>query len=194
MSINEKLAYLKGVVDSTEISSKATDRVVNAIVDLLDELVEEVNDIRDMSSDTDNEFDSVYGNLDDIEDRLDDIENMLDDISDKDFECYEDEDSIDEDECCDECCDECNVQDNSEACDDTADCDSCKVCRCECCQDNFIGEFPVRHGLSIMFECPTCGNEVFVDSEYLEVLAEDDMLIVPCDECDTEFGITLHLD
>lgn len=173
MNMNEKLAYLKGIKDATEISSKSTDRVVTAIVDLLDSIVEEVGSIRDASSDTDNEFDAIYDSMDSLEDRLDDIEDQLDNLSDSDFDCYEsDEDEDPDTECHGDCSD----------------------CICPNCNDHddeysYMGDFSVEPGRDVVFTCPNCGEKVFVESKYLEILDSSNSLTITCAECGQEFKI-----
>ena len=92
MTISEKSAYLKGLMDGLNLDTEAAEgKMISAIVDLLGDLTKKVTDIEDTTI-------AISDELDEIEEDLDAIEDFIMDEED-DFEDYEeDEDEWDEDE------------------------------------------------------------------------------------------------
>ena len=91
MTISEKSAYLKGLMDGLKLNTESDEgKMIAAIVDLLGDLTRKVTDIEDTTI-------AISDELDEIEEDLDAIEDFIMDDED-DFEDYEDEDEWDEDE------------------------------------------------------------------------------------------------
>ena len=91
MTISEKSAYLKGLMDGLKLSTETDEgKMIAAIVDLLGDLTRKVTDIEDTTI-------AISDELDEIEEDLDAIEDFIMDEDDEDFE-DEDEDWDDEDE------------------------------------------------------------------------------------------------
>ena len=87
MTISEKSAYLKGLMDGLELSTETDEgKMIAAIVDLLGDLTRKVTDIEDTTI-------AISDELDEIEEDLDAIEDF---IMDEDFE--EDEDDFEDEE------------------------------------------------------------------------------------------------
>ena len=91
MTINEKSAYLKGLMEGLKLSTQTDEgKMISAIVDLLSDLSKKVTDIEDTTI-------AISDELDEIEEDLDAIEDYILDEEDDDW--YEDEDwEDDEDE------------------------------------------------------------------------------------------------
>ena len=91
MTLSEKSAYLKGLMDGLNLS-KDTDegKMIAAIVDLLGDLTKKVTDIEDTTI-------AISDELDEIEEDLDAIEDFILD-EDEDYEDDEDEWDDEEDE------------------------------------------------------------------------------------------------
>ena len=91
MTISEKSAYLKGLMDGLKLSTETDEgKMIAAIVDLLGDLTRKVTDIEDTTI-------AISDELDEIEEDLDAIEDYILDEEDEDWdEDYEDE--WDEDE------------------------------------------------------------------------------------------------
>ena len=90
MTISEKSAYLKGLMDGLSLNTEANEgKMIAAIVDLLGDLSKKVTDIEDITL-------AISDELDEIEEDLDAIEDFIMD-EDDDFEDYE-EDELDWDE------------------------------------------------------------------------------------------------
>jgi len=89
MTISEKSAYLKGLMDGLKLSTETDEgKMIAAIVDLLGDLTRKVTDIEDTTI-------AISDELDEIEEDLDAIEDF---IMDEDDEEYEDEDDLDWDD------------------------------------------------------------------------------------------------
>ena len=87
MTISEKSAYLKGLMDGLKLNTEADEgKMIAAIVDLLGDLTKKVTDIEDTTI-------AISDELDEIEEDLDAIEDF---IMDEDFE--EDEDDFEDEE------------------------------------------------------------------------------------------------
>ena len=93
MTISEKSAYLKGLMDGLKLSTETDEgKMIAAIVDLLGDLTRKVTDIEDTTI-------AISDELDEIEEDLDAIEDfIMDDEDDEDYEDYEDEDDFDDEE------------------------------------------------------------------------------------------------
>ena len=94
MTISEKSAYLKGLMDGLKLSTETDEgKMIAAIVDLLGDLTRKVTDIEDTTI-------AISDELDEIEEDLDAIEDFIMDYDDdEDYEDYdEDEDDFDDEE------------------------------------------------------------------------------------------------
>jgi len=91
MTISEKSAYLKGLMDGLSLNTEADEgKMIAAIVDLLGDMAKKITDIEDTTI-------AISDELDEIEEDLDAIEDYILDEEDEDWEDdYEDE--WDEDE------------------------------------------------------------------------------------------------
>ena len=95
MTISEKSAYLKGLMDGLSLNTEANEgKMIAAIVDLLGDLTKKVTDIESTTIAISDELDEIEEDLDAIEDFIMDDE---DDYEEEDEEEYE-EDEWDEDE------------------------------------------------------------------------------------------------
>ena len=93
MTINEKSAYLKGLMDGLKLSTESDEgKMIAAIVDLLGDLSKKVTDIEDTTIAISDELDEIEEDLDAIEDFIMDYEDDEDDEYYDDEEDYDDED------------------------------------------------------------------------------------------------------
>ena len=96
MTINEKSAYLKGLMDGLKLSTESDEgKMIAAIVDLLGDLTRKVTDIEDTTIAISDELDEIEEDLDAIEDFIMDMDED-DEDDDYDFDEDEDEDWDDE--------------------------------------------------------------------------------------------------
>ena len=91
MTISEKSAYLKGLMDGLKLSTETDEgKMIAAIVDLLGDLTKKVTDIEDTTI-------AISDELDEIEEDLDAIEDYI--LDEEDDEDYDDDDwDFDEDD------------------------------------------------------------------------------------------------
>ena len=91
MTISEKSAYLKGLMDGLSLNTETDEgKMIAAIVDLLGDMAKRMTDIEETTI-------AISDELDEIEEDLDAIEDFIMD-EDDDFEDWDDEDEWDEDE------------------------------------------------------------------------------------------------
>ena len=97
MTISEKSAYLKGLMDGMKLDTDSDEgKMIAAIVDLLGDMTRKITDIEDTTI-------AISDELDEIEEDLDAIEDfIMDDEDDYDEYDEEEDDEWDEDEDYDE--------------------------------------------------------------------------------------------
>ena len=94
MTISEKSAYLKGLMDGLKLNTESDEgKMISAIVDLLGDMAKRITDIEETTIAISDELDEIEEDLDAIEDFIMDEEDEWDDEE----EDYED-DEWDEDE------------------------------------------------------------------------------------------------
>ena len=92
MTISEKSAYLKGLMDGLKLNTEADEgKMIAAIVDLLGDVCKKVTDIEDTTI-------AISDELDEIEEDLDAIEDYILDDEDEDWDEDDYEDEWDEGE------------------------------------------------------------------------------------------------
>ena len=92
MTISEKSAYLKGLMDGLKLDTETNEgKMIAAIVDLLGDMTKKVVDIEDTTI-------AISDELDEIEEDLDAIEDYILDEDDDEDDDYGDEDGWDDDE------------------------------------------------------------------------------------------------
>ena len=97
MTISEKAAYLKGLMDGLDLDKeKAEGKMIAAIVELLGDVTKRVTDIEETTIAISDELDEIEEDLDAIEDYILDEEDDYDDDWD-DEDDWNDEDDYDED-------------------------------------------------------------------------------------------------
>ena len=102
MTISEKSAYLKGLMDGLKLDTASDEgKMIAAIVDLLGDLTRKVSDIEETTIAISDELDEIEEDLDAIEDYIldeDEDEDDWDDDDDDDDDWDEDDDEDDEDD------------------------------------------------------------------------------------------------
>ena len=96
MTISEKAAYLKGLMDGLELDTeKAEGKMIAAMVELLGDLSKKLTNVEDTTIAISDELDEIEEDLDAIEDFImdeEDDEDYEDDYDDDDFEDFDDDD------------------------------------------------------------------------------------------------------
>ena len=86
MTISEKSAYLKGLMDGLKLSTESDEgKMIAAMVDLLGDMARKITDIEDTTI-------AISDELDEIEEDLDAIEDFIMDEDEDDDDFYDDED------------------------------------------------------------------------------------------------------
>ena len=133
MTITEKVAYLKGLMEGLELDTSSKEgKVLKAVVDVLDDMALSVTDIED--------------DLAELSDQVDEIDEDLSEVEDEVFG--------DEDECCD--CDD----DDCDCCDCGDDDDFYEVTCSKCGETTYITGAILDEG---KMECPNCGEKLEFD-------------------------------
>jgi len=102
MTINEKAAYLKGLMEGLQLDTeKAEGKMIAAIVDLLGDVTKKLTNVEDTTIAISDELDEIEEDLDAIEDFIMDEDEYDDDdddddYDDDDFDDYDDEDEYEE--------------------------------------------------------------------------------------------------
>ena len=96
MTISEKAAYLKGLMDGLKLDTeKAEGKMIAAIVDLLGDVTKKLTDVEDTTIAISDELDEIEEDLDAIEDYILDEED--EDWDDEDYDDYDaDEDDFED--------------------------------------------------------------------------------------------------
>ena len=91
MTISEKAAYLKGLMDGLKLDTeKAEGKMISAIVELLGDVTKKLTDVEDTTIAISDELDEIEEDLDAIEDYILEDEDEDEDWDDEDWD--EDED------------------------------------------------------------------------------------------------------
>ena len=94
MTISEKAAYLKGLMDGLNLDTeKAEGKMIVSIVELLGDVTKRLSDVEETTIAISDELDEIEEDLDAIEDYI-----MDEDDDDYDYDDYEDEDEDFDDE------------------------------------------------------------------------------------------------
>ena len=101
MTISEKSAYLKGLMDGLQLNTETSEgKMIAAIVDLLGDVTKRLTDVEETTIAISDELDEIEEDLDAIEDFIMDEDDDYDDDDEDDDDDYEydDEDEFDDEE------------------------------------------------------------------------------------------------
>jgi len=94
MSMQEKVAYLKGLSEGLGLDSESKEgKLFSAIIDTLSAMAEEIEELSENALDIGEELDAISDDLADVEEFLFD-----DDYSDSDFDDFDDDDDDEDDD------------------------------------------------------------------------------------------------
>ena len=151
MTISEKSAYLKGLMDGLKLNTESDEgKMIAAIVDLLGDVTKKVVDIEDTTI-------AISDELDEIEDDLDAIEDFI-----MDDEDDEDDDWDDEDEDWEEYEDDENDEDADEGFDFGDEDSTIYEVTCSCGNVIDFDEETLEKGSIV---CPNCGETLEFSTE-----------------------------
>ena len=99
MTISEKSAYLKGLMDGMKLDTESNEgKMIAAIVDLLGDVTKKVVDIEDTTIAISDELDEIEEDLDAIEDYILDEDEDYDEEDEDDWSYEEDDEEDDSEE------------------------------------------------------------------------------------------------
>ena len=98
MTISEKSAYLKGLMDGLKLNTESDEgKMIAAIVDLLGDVTKRLSDVEETTIAISDELDEIEEDLDAIEDYiLDEEDDEFDFDDDDDFEDYDDDEDFED--------------------------------------------------------------------------------------------------
>ena len=97
MTICEKSAYLKGLMDGLKLSTETDEgKMIAAIVDLLGDVTKRLKDVEDTTIAISDELDEIEEDLDAIEDFIMDEEDEYDDEDEDVYDFSEDDDDYED--------------------------------------------------------------------------------------------------
>ena len=71
MNITEKIAYIKGLTEGLMLDeSKPEVKIINAIIDLLDDIAYDLTDVEELYDDLSNQVDEIDQDLSEVESEL----------------------------------------------------------------------------------------------------------------------------
>ena len=150
MTLIEKAAYIKGLVDGMELDKESKEgKVIAALVDLLGEVVESIDGLEA-------DVDELYEYAEELDEDLGEVESVLCEDDDEDYDDFEDE--------CDGMCDECDLECDLD--DDFFEIE-CPSCGEVVCFDESIDPEELA--------CPACGEkfECIIDADDLKAFDEE---------------------
>ena len=170
MTITEKTAYLKGLLEGMEIDQSTKEgKLFAAIIEALDDIALSVADLDDEVGAINDEMDMMEESLDAIDEALDDLEDALDaideDLDDMDDELEELYEILDLEE------DEDDDYEDEE--DEELEDEDLYQLVCPTCEEEIIVDEDVlaKGGM----KCPACGEDLEFDlSELVDDVEEDD--------------------
>ena len=151
MTLSEKSAYLKGLMDGLNLSKETPEgKMISGIVDLLQDMTSSISDLEENAI-------AVSDELDEIEDDLDAIEDFI-----MDDEDDEDDDWDDEDEDWEEYEDDENDEDADEGFDFGDEDSTIYEVTCSCGNVIDFDEETLEKGSIV---CPNCGETLELSTE-----------------------------
>ena len=113
MNNTEKIAYIKGLAEGLALDSKKPEvKVINAIVDLLDDIAYDLTDMEELYDELSEQVDEIDQDLAEVESELYDDAEIEDDFDDDDFDDFEDEENPFYEVTCGSCGEKINVSED----------------------------------------------------------------------------------
>ena len=92
MNITEKVAYLKGLIEGSDLKlGDKEDKIFKALIEVVDDMAQ-------VLTECDDDLTALYDQVDELEDEVADIEDDLDILFDDEDYDFDDEDDYDEDD------------------------------------------------------------------------------------------------
>lgn len=127
MNLTERIAYIRGLAEGLKLDeSKDEVKVINAIIDLLEDMAYDVVDMEDIVDDLGNQVDEIDEDLAEVEEELygdDYYDDSYDDDDDDDFDGFPDDEAYYEVTC--PACNETTIVDEDALIEGELDCPYC---------------------------------------------------------------------
>ena len=126
-TITEKTSYVKGLAEGLGLGDGAQDKLIKALIDLVDDMAVEIADLQE-------ELDGLYDEIDELEEQVDAVDEDLDELEeyvydiDDDFDDFDEEDEEDYEDCFDITCPSCGEEfsvDEQTLIDGSVNCPKC---------------------------------------------------------------------
>jgi hypothetical protein len=161
MTITEKTAYLKGLMEGLKLDTATNEgKLLSAVVETLDEMALSIADLESENEAINEELDLIEDAVDEIDEDIEDMDEDLNDICDILDECYDDDDDEDEEDSEED--DEWDEDDGEEYYQ--------LVCP-TCGEEIVVDEDVLAKG---EMKCPACGEDLEFDLSDLEDGDEED--------------------
>jgi len=159
MTLSEKSAYLKGLMDGMKLNTESDEgKMIAAIVELLGDVTRTLTDVEETTI-------AISDELDEIEEDLDAIEDYILDEDEDDYDDYDDYDEDDDDDFFDIDDDEDDEEEDGEEGFDFGDPETTIYSvTCACGEEIDFDEETLESG---SIKCPNCG-------ELLEFTTDED--------------------
>lgn len=89
MTLTEKVAHLKGVIEGMELADDKNSKLIKEIADILEDMAMTVSDLEDDTA-------TLYDYVDELDQDLGEVEEYVYDVEDDDCDCCD----------CDDCCED----------------------------------------------------------------------------------------
>ena len=126
MNLTERIAYIRGLADGLKLDeSKDEVKVINAIIDLLEDMAYDVVEMEEIVDEVCDQVDEIDEDLADVEEELygEDYEDDWDDEDDDDFDPFDDDEAYYEVTC--PSCNETTIVDEDALIEGELDCPYC---------------------------------------------------------------------
>jgi len=174
MTINERIAYLKGLAAGISIDGREDGKLLVALIDTISDIAEEVESLGENALNIGEELDALSDDLSDVEEYLFDDDDSFDDedFDDDDFDFdLNDEDDDDFGHCGkggafdgSPCCDFCNDGDSATAFSIDVKCPDCDAI-IELNEDDIANE---------SVTCSVCNSVIELDIDVVDFDGDDD--------------------
>ncbi|MBQ4037221.1 MAG: hypothetical protein IJC84_03760 [Clostridia bacterium] len=136
MTINEKVAYLRGLMEGLDFQTDTKEgKIIKLMADILEDMSEELLETQD--------------SVDDINEYLEAMDEDLTTVEEALFDEYDDED--------DDCCCDCDDCDDDCDCEDCGCDEECYQVTCPHCKKTVCFELAPESNVVV---CPCCGGNI----------------------------------
>ncbi len=163
MDLTEKIAYIKGLAEGLSLDeSKPEVKIINAIIDLLDDIAYDVQDMEELYDDLSAQVDEIDQDLAAVESELFDEDGDSEGLDDEDdYEDYFDDDDVFYEVTCDSCGQTINISEDV-LLEGEIECPNCG----ETIEFDFSNLFKDKFADAVCdYDCESCSSKDVCDKE-----------------------------